>query len=448
MNNTLWPNKKTALLCLGLPLLLVLATGLSSCRKGEGQAKPGLADQKKKPPVPVLTAKVRTADVPVELRAIGEVESCQSSPIRAQVGGTLTEIRFQEGDFVKAGQVLFVIDQLPLKANRKQLQANLARDEAQIHNAEAQSRNAEAQLQNAQGMAKRYEQLVQKDFVTREQYDQRMTDMTAAQAALDASQAAAQAAKATAEATKAALEIVDLQLGYTEIHAPISGQTGSLLAKPGDLIKANDTNPLVVVNQIEPVRVRFTANEEKLAEIQQSRAQALDLALRVAVTPPGGGEARDGRLVFVDNAVDPATATIALKAELPNLDHALWPGQFVDTSMTLRTLKSALVVPASAVLTGQKGPYVYVVDAEGVAAVRLIKPGLATGEETVISEGLKLAETVVTDGQLRLSPGAKVIEKSGLDAESAVRKSGPEAAAQPDQAAGPKGKPVAPVKTP
>jgi len=294
-------------------------------------------------------------------------------------------------------------------------------------------------------MAKRYEQLVQKDFVTREQYDQRMTDMTAAQAALDASQAAAQAARATAESTKAALEIVDLQLGYTEIHAPNSGQTGSLLAKPGDLIKANDTNPLVVVNQIEPVRVRFTANEEKLAEIQQSRAQE---ALPVAVTPPGGGEARDGRLVFVDNAVDPATATIALKAELPNLDHALWPGQFVDTSMTLRTLKSALVVPASAVLTGQKGAYVYVVDAAGVAAVRLITPGLAAGEETVISEGLNLAETVVTDGQLRLSPGAKVIEKSGLAAESAVRKSGPEAEAQAGKASGQKGKPVAPEKAP
>ena len=446
MNNLHWPNKKNTLLCCGIPLLLMLAVGVSSCSKGGGQDKPGVADKKAKPPVPVLTAKVRAADVPVELHAIGGVEACQSSPVRAQVGGILTEIHFQEGDFVKAGQVLFVIDQTPLKANLKQLQANLARDEAQIRNAEAQSRNAEAQLQNARAMAKRYEQLVQKDFVTREQYDQRLTNVAAAQATLDASQASSQAAKATTDSTKAALETVAIQLGYTEIHAPISGQTGSLLAKQGDLIKANDTNPLVIVNQIEPIRVRFSANEEKLAEILKYREQG---SMDVRVTPPGGGEGRDGRLVFVDNAVDPATATIALKAELPNSDHALWPGQFVDTSMTLRTIKAAFVIPASAVLTGQKGDYVYVVDAEGLVSVRLVKPGIAAGEDTEITEGLALAETVVTDGQLRLSPGAKVIEKTGLRAEPERQKASPDAKTQPDKSPADKaGKPVAREKTP
>jgi len=404
-----------------------------------------MADKKKKPAVPVLTAKVRAADVPVEIRAIGGVEASQSSPVRAQVGGILTEIRFQEGDFVTAGQVLFVIDQTPLKGNLKQLRANLARDEAQVKNAEAQSRSAVAHLHNSEAMAKRYEQLVQKDFVTREQHDQRVTDMTAAQAALDASEASCQAARATAESTKAAIEIVDIQLGYTEIHAPISGQTGALLAKQGDLVKANDTNPLVVVNQIEPVRVRFSVNEEKLTEILKYREQE---AMRVKVTTPGGGEAREGQLVFVDNAVDPATATIALKAELPNLDHALWPGQFVDTTMTLRTLKSALVVPASAVLTGQKGAYVYVVGAEGVATVRLVKPGIAAKEDTVITEGLKLEETVVTDGQLRLTPGSKVIEKSGLDAESGERKTAAGSEATQDMPASKKGNPAAREKTP
>jgi len=445
MNKSTWANYKDTLLGMSLPLLLMIAVGLSSCSNGGGKEKPGVTDKKNKPPVPVLTAKVRAADVPVELRAIGGVESCQSSPIRAQIGGILTEIRFQEGDFVKEGQILFVIDQTSLKANRKQLQANLARDEAQIKNAEAQSRNAFAQLQNAESMAKRYAQLVQKDFVTREQYDQRMTNMAAAQASLDASQAAAQAAKATAEATKAALESIEIQLGYTEIHAPISGQTGNLLAKQGDLVKANDTNPLVVINQIEPVRVRFSANEEKIAEILKYREQE---TLRVEVTPPGGGEAREGRLVFVDNAVDPATATIALKAELPNLDHSLWPGQFVDTTMTLRTIKSALVVPASSVLTGQKGPYVFVVDPEGVAAVRLVKPGISAGEETVITEGLTLEETVVTDGQLRVTPGAKVIVKAGLEAESGAPKTAPGSEAKPDTPAARKETPAAREKTP
>ncbi len=421
---------KYSLLWLGLPLLMI-AVGLSACSKGGGQDKPGLADKKKNQPVPVLTAKAKTADVPVDLRAVGGVESSQSSPVRAQISGILTEIRFREGAFVQAGQVLFVIDQTPFKAALKQLRANLARDEAQ-------KRSAEAQLKNSGVMAKRYEELVQKDFVTREQYEQRTTNLTAAQAVLDASQA-------TTEATKAAIEIAEIQLGYTEVRSPLAGQTGSLLAKQGDLIKANDTDPLVVVNQIEPILVRFSANEEKLAEIMKYREQG---ALRVRVSPPGGGEAPGGRLVFVDNAVDPATATIALKAELPNLDHALWPGQFVDVTMTLYTLKAALVVPASAVLTGQKGAYVYVVDAEGVVAVRLVKPGIAAGEETVITEGLKLEETVVTDGQLRLSPGAKVTEKAGLLAESGEKKTTPDSEAAPDKPSANKEKPAAREKTP
>lgn len=432
------PNTTYTLLC----LLLLITVGLFSCGKGGGQEK---AAKKKSQAIPVLTAKVKTADVPVELRAIGEVESSQSSPIRAQVGGTLTGIHFQEGDFVKAGQLLFVIDQTPLKASLKQLQANLARDEAQIRNAEAQIRNAEAQLHNAGTMAKRYENLVKKDFVTREQYDQRVTNMTAAQASLDANRASLEATRATVEATAAAIEIVKIQLAYTELHAPISGQTGSLLAKPGDLVKANDVNPLVVVNQIEPIRVRFSANEEKLSKILNSRKQE---TLHVRVTPPGGGEAQVGQLVFVDNTVAPATATIALKAELPNLDHSLWPGQFVDTIMTLRTIKSALVVPASAVLTGQKGTYVYVVDGKGIATVRLVTAGIAAGEETVITEGLTLEETVVTDGQLRLSPGAKVVEKSSLEAAAAERKAPSSSEAKPDTPSGQKGKPVAPKKAP
>jgi len=420
------------LLYIGFSLLMI-AIGLSACAKDGGSdgGKTGKGDKKKGQPVPVLTAKARATDMPLEMRAVGRVEAAQSSPVRSQVGGILTEIRFREGDFVQAGQVLFVIDQTPLKATLKQLRANLARDEAQ-------RQNAEAQLKNSSSMANRYEQLVQKDFVTREQYEQRMTNLAAAQAALDASQA-------TTEATKAAVESAEIQLGYTEIRSPLAGQTGSLLVKQGDLVKANDSTALVTVNQIEPILVRFSANEEKLAEIQKSRAQE---AMPVRVTPPGGGMIQEGRLVFVDNAVDPATATIALKAELPNRDHALWPGQFVDTTMTLRTLESALVVPTSAVLTGQNGPYVYVVDAEGAVAVRPVKPDISVGEETVIADGLKLDETVVTDGQLRLTPGAKVIVKEGLEAESAGQKPSPEAAAGPDTPSGKTGKPAPSEKTP
>jgi len=402
--------------------LLLLSTALCSCAQNKEQ-HPALAD-KKKAPIPVLTVKAKAADVPVEFKAMGLVESSQSSPVRSQIGGILTGIRFQEGDFVQAGQLLFVIDPAPLQASRKQLRANLARDEAEVKNSEAQTRSAEAKQQNAETTARRYLGLVQQDLVAREQYDQLATALTAAQTAKEASQAAALAAQATVEATKAALESIEIQLGYTEIRSPIAGQTGALQAKTGDLIKANDTTPLVVVNQLEPLRVRFSANETRLAEIMRARE---DGDVTVNITPPGGGTTKQGRLVFVDNAVDSNSATVALKAELPNQDHGLWPGQFVEATVTLRTIAAALLVPSSAVLTGQKGPYLYVVDAEGVAVVRPIVVGIEAGEETVVSQGLRLGETVVTDGQLRLTPGAKVVEKSALTPDKASTAKSPPA---------------------
>lgn len=400
--------------CFFLILLLMLALAGCSGEKSTADVK------KKKEPVPVLTAQARMMDVPVEMRSTGGVEAVQSSPVRAQVGGPLAEIHFQEGDFVKAGQILFVIDQAPFQASLNQLQAALARDEAQI-------KNAEAQLKNAERMAQRYEGLVQKDFVTREQYDQRLTNLAAASATLEASQA-------TRDATRAAIESARITLGYTVIRSSVSGQTGSLKTKQGDLVKANDTEPLVVVNQIEPVRVSFTASEADLPEIMQRRQQGDILVL---VRSPGVSEAREGRLVFVDNEVAKATATISLKAEFPNLDHALWPGQFVDVLMTLSTLKNAVVVPSAAVLTGQKGPYVFVVDGEGMVGVRAVKPGISAGQEqTVIVEGLAQGEKVVTDGQLRLVPGVHIIEKQSLDDSTRGGKSAAPEAGQIEHQAG------------
>lgn len=395
----------------GLSLLLMITLGLSACAKGDGQdqGQPGLAAKKKKPPVPVLVAKARIADVPVVLRAVGRVESYQSSPVRTQVGGTLTAIHFREGDFVRVGQVLFEIDPTPFKAALKQLQANRTRDEAR-------SRSAEALVINAETMAKRYEGLAQKGLIPREQYEHLQTNLAAAKATLEVTQA-------EIEATKASIETAQIQLGYTEIRSPISGQTGSLFAKQGDLIKANDSNPLVTVNQIEPVLVRFSVTEDRLSEILAYRQQN---SLRVQVTAPDGGEALEGKLVFVDNAVEPATATIVLKAELPNQALSLWPGQFVDITMTLTTLKSAVVIPAPAVLSGQQGTYVFIIDAEGSAKVRSVTPGIAAGEEMVIKEGLAPDETVVTDGQLRLTPGAKVTVKAGLLPGTEEAKPGPE----------------------
>jgi multidrug efflux system membrane fusion protein len=443
-----------------VPTAVVIAgvLGAVACSKGT----PAPAGGVKKPPVPVLVAVTAQADVPVELRALGTVEATQSTPVRAQIGGTIMEVRFREGEAVRSGQVLFQIDPRPYEATLRQLHADLARQEAQarladaqVRNAEAQVRNAEAQLRNAETQVKRYEELVQKDFVTKEQYDQRRTDADAARAAVDASRAtldanraAAQAAKEAAQSNRASIENARLQLGYATIRSPVSGQTGSLLAKQGDLIKANDTQ-LVVVNQLQPILVRFTVPEASLPEVQKYRQRG---TLQVRVTPPGAPQPRLGRLAFVDNAVDPTTATIALKAQFDNTDHALWPGQFLDVTLVLQTLKNVVVVPSQAIQTGQQGPYVFVVDAGGAANVRPVEPGAAAGERTVVQKGLAAGETVVVDGQLRLTPGARVSVKEGLGGTGGVKLAGPDrgapAPADRTVAANPPMRPVARGKVP
>ena len=401
----------------------VLAFGAAGC--SNGSSSPGPVSRKP-PPVPVLVAVAALADLPVEIHALGTVEAVQSTPVRAQIGGTLTEVQFREGDSVQTGQTLFQVDPRPYEATLRQLQADLARLEAQAQTAEAQVRSAEAQVRNTDAQAayadsqvKRYEELVRKDFVTKADYDQRVASADAARAAvdasraaLDASRAAARAAKEATQSTRAAIENARLQLGYTTIRAPVTGQTGSLLAKLGDLVKANDTQ-LVVINQLQPILVRFTAPEAHLPDIQKYRRQG---SLRVRVTPPGASAPREGRLVFVDNAVDPSTATIALKAEFDNGDHALWPGQFLDVTLVLYTRRNALVIPSQALQTGQQGTYVFVVASGGTATVRPVEPGMAAGDRTVVEKGLAPGDTVVTDGQLRLTPGAKVMVKEGLAA--------------------------------
>ncbi len=436
--------RSTALLlvALGAAVICLPGCGKQPEKPAAGSPTSGAAP-KGKPPVPVLTAVAEQADVPIELRVLGSVEPVQSSPVRSQVAGTIVEVGFREGDLVKAGQMLFRIDPRPIEATIRQLKANLVRDQAQIFsaesqtlNAEAQVRNADAQLKNAEAQAKRYEDLVAKELVSREQYDQRATALDAARAALDASRAVAQASRsaqdvtrANLEATQASLENARLQLENTLIKAPISGQAGSLLVDQGDLVKVNDTI-LVVVNQIQPILVRFSVPEARLPEVQRYRAEK---TLKVRVTPAGAGaQPREGRLVFLDNTVDNTTGTIALKAEFDNPDRALWPGQFIDVALILTTLKQAVVVPSQAIQTGQQGTYVFVVDAAGAAAVRPVTPGAVAAARTVIETGLASGETVVTDGQLRLTPGATVVRKTGLSAPPAA--SG--APARPEAGAG------------
>ncbi|HEX8170827.1 MAG TPA: efflux RND transporter periplasmic adaptor subunit [Thermoanaerobaculia bacterium] len=339
----------------------------------------GCAEKKEKPreeTVPVTVATVQQKDVPLGVQAIGNVQPLQTVAVRALVSGQLTRVWFAEGDEVRKGQVLFTIDPRPYQATLQQAQANLARDHAQLRNAESQ--------------AARYDELVKKDYVTREEYD-RVTS-------------GAEAARAVVAADRAAVENAQLQLAYCEIRAPLGGRTGSLMVHQGNLVKANDVTPLVVINQIEPVNVQFSIPQDQLAQVRARGGSQLE----VVAAPQTGGSASRGTLSFIDNSVDQRTGTIVLKATFPNRDRSLWPGQFVTVSLTLENRAAALVVPARAVQTGQKGQYVYVVKPGNSVEMRNVAVFRTIGQEAIIDQGVVAGETVVTDGQLRLTPKSKV----------------------------------------
>ncbi|MBV8520512.1 MAG: efflux RND transporter periplasmic adaptor subunit [Acidobacteria bacterium] len=327
--------------------------------------------------VPVTVATVQQKDMPLGIQAIGNVQPLSTVAVRALVEGQLLNVSFHEGDDVTKGQVLFTIDSRPYVAAMQQAQANLARDEAQLRNGESN--------------AARYADLVKKDYVTKEEYDRIASG--------------AEAARAVVAADRAAVENARLQLSYCTIRAPLSGRTGSLQVHAGNLVHANDTTPLVVINQVEPVYVQFAIPQDQLAQIRARGAATF----AVAASPQSGGAATaHGKLSFVDNAVDTSTGTITLKALFDNHDRALWPGQFVTVSMTIEDRPSAIVVPARAVQIGQNGQFVYVVKPGNAVEMRQISVFRTIGQETIVADGLNAGETVVTDGQLRLTPKSKV----------------------------------------
>src|SRR3954471_6741960 len=334
-------------------------------------------------PVPVTTALVAEKAIPLELAAIGAAEAYQTVAVRAQITGGLTSVGFKEGDDVRKGQVLFTLDRRPLEAALEQARANLQRDTAQAANAKAQ--------------AQRFQDLAARGIATKEQ--------------VDTSAAAAAALSATLEADQAALENATVQLRYATITAPIAGRTGALMVHEGNLVRANDTTPLVVINQVTPINVTFGIPEARLPELKQYMAKG---SVRVeALAPTDTGEPSVGRITFVDNAVDPTTGTIRIKGVFPNEARHLWPGQFVNITVTLTTDPHALVVPTTAVQTSQTGQYVFVVKPDQTVDLRTVKVARAAEAESVIKEGLKAGETVVTDGQLRLTPGSRISVKQG-----------------------------------
>jgi membrane fusion protein, multidrug efflux system len=357
--------------------LLVLAAGAGAVLgAGPGGGAGGGA-----PAVPVVTGLVEARPVPVLAQAVGTVEPIESVSVRPQVGGVITEVAFTDGQDVRAGQKLFQIDPRPLQAALAAAQAQLARDKAQAANATAQS--------------ERYARLVAKDYVTREQADAARTQADVFAAAVQADQAAVDQAK--------------LNLAYAAVSSPVAGRAGAALVKKGNVVTANG-GPLVVVNQLAPIRVAFALPGNRLPEVRRCQA-AGPLTVRARPSGAAAAAAATGRLVFVDNAVAPNTGTVALKALFDNTDESLWPGQFVDVELQLALEPAALTVPAAAVVTGQAGTFVYVVDEAGKAqkhavTVRRTVEGLA-----VVEGDLTPGQTVIVDGQIRVVPGGAVQAK-------------------------------------
>lgn len=363
------------------PVFALLAWGILASLLLAG-CGPDQTARKERPPAPVTVAAVQARDVPVALKAIGKVEALATVAIKSRVTGQLLTVHFREGQFVKKGDPLFTIDPAPFQVALREAAAQAARDQALAHKA-------------AEDL-KRYQELVGRKAVSTAQYEQFLAE--------------ARAREATAQASQAAVEKARLELGFCSITAPVSGQTGSLMAYVGNMIKANDDNKVMVtITQVRPIQVAFAVPEQHLAEIRRRQAQG---ALAVAVQAPGADQPRlRGELVFVDNAVDAATGTIRLKAAYANQDLGLWPGQFVNVELLLAIRENALVTPTQAIQSGQVGDYVFVVKPDQTVEVRKVRPGFALDGLSVIEDGLKPGELVVTDGQLRLAHGSRVTVK-------------------------------------
>jgi multidrug efflux system membrane fusion protein len=342
-------------------------------------------------PVPVQVATATREDVPRRIESIGAVQALRTVAIKSQVDGIVAQVHFREGDDVKVGDLLISLDRRPLENSLRIARADLV-------NARAEATKADSDLE-------RYKRLDQQDAISKEQFAQLTTK--------------AETTKAQLQAKEAAVSNAELLFGYSEIRAPISGRTGQRLLHEGALVKANDNAfSLVTINQLAPVAVAYSVPENSLEDIRSAITQQ---RARVSVVERTSGLKReDGKLEFVDNAVDTTTGMITLKAVFPNEDKALWPGRFVNVTTQVGLDREATVVPTTAVQTSQNGSNIYVVKADRTVELRTVKIARTNGDFTLIAEGIKPGETVVTDGQLRLLPGVKVEPKNLAEAVAAA----------------------------
>jgi len=422
----------------GRGLLVLLAAALVGCSGGNAEPKPTAAPRR--PAVAVAVATVEKKSMPLQIQAIGTVEAYAVVAVKAQVGGELLRVHIKEGQDVRKRDLLFTIDPRTYEAALAQAQANLARDQVQVQQARAvlqrdiakvgQARanlvRDQAQAANAQVQERRYAELLKQELVAQEQYDQFKTtaqslaasvradeaDVHSAEETVRADEAAIRSAEQTVRADEAAADNARVQLGYTTIRSPIDGRTGSLMLNEGNVVRASGTNDstLLVINQVQPIYVSFTVPQQQLPQIKRYMAEA---TLAVDAFPTGEPKPVRGAVTFTDNAVDTTTGTIRLKATFGNQERRLWPGQFVNVSMTLALEPDAIVVPSQALQTGQQGAYVFVVKPDSTVETRRVVAARTQGSDTIIASGLQPGEKVVTDGQPRLVTGATVEVKGG-----------------------------------
>ncbi len=381
--------------------LVALALEVGGCRAPKSAQSAGPP-----PPVPVSIAIAKQESVPLEVRAVGTVEASAIIQVKSQVSGELMRVRFAEGGNVNKGDLLFQIDPRPYQQALRQAEGSVARDQAQLRQAQANLGRDIAQSKNADSDASRYDQLSKEGIVSKTQNDQFRTSAEALRESILADRAAIESARASLESDRAAVDRAKLDLSYCEIRSPVAGRAGNLLVHAGNLVQANGANSLVVINQLTPIFVSFGAPEEFLAAVRRNSAVR---KLQVTASPQDDpGHAAHGLLTVIDNTVDTNTGTIRLKATFDNKERVLWPGQFVNVALTLETQKDAIVVPTEAVQAGQRGQMIYVVKADQTVEPRVVTVGASHGNKTVVEKGIAAGETVVTDGQLRLFPGARI----------------------------------------
>lgn len=342
------------------------ACALAACSRGNAPAPP--------PPAPVTVTKVTSRDMPTIASAVGTVEAINSVAVKSLVDGQLDRAFVKDGDEVTVGQALFRIDPRPAESSLHESEAALAKDQAALAQARSQ--------------VKRYQPVADKHYISADQMEQYKTNLAAAVASVRVSQANVASAKLT--------------LGFTDIRSPLAGKLGRILMQPGNLVKANDSNALVVINQIEPIYVNFALPGPLLGRVLAAQRVS---PLAVSASIEGIAEPVVGKVAFIDNAVDSATGTIKLRGEFTNQEHLLWPGQLISVRLTLGNEANAIVVPDRAVQNGPDGTYVFVVSADQHAQQRNVEIARSVDGVAVVSKGLAAGETVIIDGQSRVENG-------------------------------------------